>query len=142
MHEVIDHQNQDRASARLIHALVVLERNLREKVILGLTCSLLHGCLDVLGELGREDDVVVQSVFYEFSASLAAVPIEHTEDLDFRPVSYLGLLGGRLDHVQNNSNAILISFADSANISISCEGAHSAKALSGYFGGLELLQCR
>jgi hypothetical protein len=74
----------------------------------------------------------MQSVFYEFSASLPTVTIEHTEDLDLRPIRDFGLLDGWLNDVQNNSNSVFIGFPDRADISIGCKGPDRAKALSGH----------
>lgn len=93
-------------------------------------------------EFRRQDNVVVKSVFDELGASMAAVTIKHSKDLDFGPRLNAGLFALRLDDIQNNGNPVFIRLAHRSHVGISGETSNSAKRLGANLGGLELLQRR
>lgn len=75
-------------------------------------------------------------------AAVAPVAVEHAEDLDFGPVLDAGVLGGWLDHVQDNRDSVLVRFANGANVRVRSETFDRSKTFCGNFRRLELLEHR
>ena len=95
---------------------------------------------DVLRKVRRQDYVVVEVVFYKFSAPMTSMPVENPKDLDFRPILNFRSPICRLDNVQDDSDSILIGLPDSSNICIRCETSHSSEGLIAYLRRLKLLE--
>jgi hypothetical protein len=83
---VINNQDKQGASARLINTLIILERNTSEEVLFCLDCTLLNGHRNVRWEFGLHNNVVMETVLQILSAFVAAMTIKHPKNLDFRPV--------------------------------------------------------
>jgi len=86
----------------------------------------------------------MQVVFEVLSAFAASVAIVNAENLQFGPVLARDarLLLGGLNHVQNDRDSVLVSFAHRAHICICGKGFHGTERFRTYFASLEKWQSR
>lgn len=133
MYEIVNNKDQNRTSTRLIHTLAILKSHSLKKVLLCFISSSKNRLLYILREVRRHYNVVVEGVFYKFSATLASMTIKNTENLDFGPVLDSRLLCWRLDYVEDDCYSVFIGFADGAYIGVGGEGADCAEGFGAYF---------
>jgi hypothetical protein len=121
---------------------VVLKCHLFEKL-----CFRFEGCLgnsgnNILWELGRQNNVIVECVLDKLSTAVSAMPVKNTENLYFGPICELRGLLWRLYDIQYYCDAVFVRFAHRAHVGVRCKGFHCAEGLRAHLGCLELLKVR
>ena len=136
---LVDDQDDDGARACLVVGLVGRRADELQEVLLGLVATLTDGLGDIAGELGLQDDVVVEVVLEVLGALASTVAVVDAEDLELRPLvgRDARCLLGRLDYVEDDRDAVLVCLPHDAHICIGGEGLDGTKGLRADLARLE-----
>ena len=136
---LVDDEDDNGARACLVVGLVRRRADELQEVFLGLVAALANGLGDVAGELCLQDDVVVEVVLEVLGALAPAVAIVDAEDLQLGP--FVGRdarrLLGRLDHVEDDRDAVFVGLPHDAYVRVGGEGLDRAEGLRADLARLE-----
>ena len=123
---------------------LILVKNFVDVIFIAYLTTLHDGLVHVHGEVWLHDNLIMKVLFQILGALIAAMTIINRENLDLRPliIGNFGLLCGRLNNVENDSDSVLICFPHETNMCVGCERPDDSEPLIAGFWVLEYSKLR